>query len=192
MKIQKRLAGQLLKASPKRIKFDNSRLADIKEAITKTDIRILIDEKAITKEQEKGVSRGRARKVKNQKSKGNRKGRGSKEGKRGARITRKQEWMNKIRSQRELIQDLREKEAITKETFRLIYAKAKGGYFRSRRHIQIYLEENKLLTKQPKKQEEKQEVKKASAKKTVKKAAKKKRPMKKKATKRKAVRRKRR
>lgn len=172
MKIQKRLAGRIFKASPKRVKFDKQRLADIKEAITKTDIRALIDEKAITKVQEKGVSRGRARKLKIQKSKGQRKGQGSKSGKRGARIPRKKEWMNKIRSQRELIKSLREKGLITNDTFRLIYRKSKGGYFRSRRHIQIYLSDNKLIKKEQTKIEEpKQEVKpvKKTAKKTVKK-----------------------
>lgn len=172
MKIQKRLAASLLKASPKRIKFDKQRLADIDEAITKTDIRVLIDEKAIVKEQSQGISRGRARKNQSQKSKGKRKGRGSREGKRGARITGKQEWMNKIRSQRTLISELRESGAISKETFRVIYRKAKGGYFRSKRHIKIYLEDNKLFQKATKKKEpvKKTKVKKKTVKKTVKKS----------------------
>lgn len=178
MRIQKRLAGRILKASSKRIRFDKQRLADIKEAITKTDIRALIDEKAITKVQEKGVSRGRARKLKSQKSKGQRKGEGSKGGRRGARIPRKQEWMNKIRSQRDLIKSLREKGAITNDTFRLIYKKSKGGYFRSRRHIQIYLADNKLIKKEaipkeePKQPEKTEKTPKKTAKKTTNKVSK--------------------
>jgi len=148
MKIQKRLAGQLLNASPKRIKFDNERLADINEAITKTDVRKLIDEKAIKKVQEKGVSRGRARKTKTQKSKGKQKGKGSRAGKSTARLPGKQAWMNKIRSQRELLRTLREGGLISQSTFRDLYKKAKGGYFRSQRHIKLYVGEKGLIIKQ--------------------------------------------
>ena len=59
---QKRLAAQMLKCSGKRVKFDTDRLDDIKEAITKVDIRGLIKDKAIIKIHSHGVSRGRARK----------------------------------------------------------------------------------------------------------------------------------
>lgn len=145
MNNQKRLASKLLKASPKRIKFDNQRLADIKEAITKTDIRQLIDEKAIRKINEKGVSRSRANKILVQKGKGKRKGPGSNKGKRTARLPRKEAWMLKIRSQRILIKELKENKNISQETYRDIYKKAKGGYFRSKRHIKIYLEDHNLF-----------------------------------------------
>ena len=47
--LQKRLAAQMLKCSQKKIKVDETRLEDIKEAITKRDIRGLISENAITK-----------------------------------------------------------------------------------------------------------------------------------------------
>lgn len=147
MKIQKRLAAQVMDVSPKRVKFDNQRLADIKEAITKTDIRQLVAEKAIKKVQEKGVSRGRARKIKVQKSKGLRKGPGSRQGKATSRLPRKESWMNKIRSQRKFIAELKEKELITLKTYRNIYLKCKGGFFRSTRHIKIFLEDHKLFEK---------------------------------------------
>jgi len=147
MKIQKRLASQVLNISSKRIKFDNQRLADIKSAITKSDIRQLVEENAVKSLKEKGVSRGRARKLKTQKSKGQRKGKGSRQGKATARLPRKDAWMNKIRSQRKLIAELKEKELISKETYRKIYMRAKGGFFRSTRHIKIYLEDNKLFLK---------------------------------------------
>ena len=44
---QKRLAAQILKCSKKRVKFDPDRSSDIKESITKADIRNLIKEEAI-------------------------------------------------------------------------------------------------------------------------------------------------
>jgi len=165
MKIQKRLAGQLLNASPKRIKFDNERLMDISEAITKTDIRQLIREGAIIKEQEKGISRGRARKIQSQKSKGQRKGKGSHKGTKTARQPRKETWMNKIRSQRELIANYKENKNITKETARDLYKKAGGGFFRSKRHINTFIDDHNLFTKVAQK-------KKTPAKKAVKKTTK--------------------
>lgn len=178
MKIQKRLAGQLLNASPKRVKFDNERLMDISEAITKTDIRQLIREGAIVKEQEKGISRGRARKIQSQKSKGRRKGKGSHKGTKTAREPRKETWMNKIRSQRELIANYKEKGNITKETARDLYKKAGGGFFRSKRHINIFIDDHNLfikvaqekITKTPKPKKETKTSKKTTKKTTTKKS----------------------
>lgn len=145
MNIQKRLASQILNASKKRIKFDNERLADIKEAITKTDVRQLINEGAITRVQKKGVSRARANHIQKQKAKGQRKGAGSRKGKETSRLPRKDAWMTAIRSQREFIKELKERQVIANDTYRNLYRKAKGGFFRSTRHIKIYLEDNKLF-----------------------------------------------
>jgi large subunit ribosomal protein L19e len=145
MNTQKRLASSVMKASKKRIRFDNTRLADIKEAITKTDIRQLVNEGAITRIQKRGVSRSRARKIQKQKSKGQRKGPGSREGKNTSRLSRKTGWMIRIRGQRTFISELKEKKIITNETYRQLYRKAKGGFFRSTRHIKIFLEDNKLF-----------------------------------------------
>ena len=44
LNVQKRLAAQILKCGRNRVRFDPDRLEDIKEAITKTDIRSLIGE----------------------------------------------------------------------------------------------------------------------------------------------------
>jgi len=138
---QKRLAAQILKCSKKRIKFDPDRLSDIKEAITKADIKGLIKDKAIRKVHAKGVSRGRARKRLVQRRKGKQKGQGSRKGSRGARLPRKREWINKIRAQRELLKKLKEKKIIDDKLYRELYLKSKGGFFRSRRHIKLYLKE---------------------------------------------------
>ena len=174
MRIQKRLAGQVMNVSPKRVRFDNERLADIKEAITKTDIRLLVSEKAITRVQEKGVSRGRARKIKVQKSKGLRKGPGSRQGKPTARLPRKEKWMNKVRSQRAFLSELKIKGIISLKTYRDMYLKSKGGFFRSTRHIKLYLEEHKLfLAKDSSKKDSDSSVVKKAVKKTTKKATKK-------------------
>lgn len=145
LKIQKRLAAQVLKCSEKRVKFDNDRLEDIKEAITKGDIRSLVNTKAIIKKPIKGTSKVRARKQKMQKLKGRRRGPGSRKGKSTARLPKKQAWMNKVRIQRQFIKLLREKGALDKTNYNKIYLKIKGGFFRSKRHIKLYLTEHSLI-----------------------------------------------
>jgi|TARA_Y100000310_G_C20495814_1_gene721477 large subunit ribosomal protein L19e len=144
---KKRIASQLLKCGATRVRFDPSNLQSIKEAITKSDIRGLIKDKLIKKAQIKGVSKGRSRKVLKQKRKGRRAGPGRKSGTHKARLPRKKEWMNKIRAIRDLLMYLRDKEIITTKSYRMLYLKAKGGFFRSRRHVKLYIEEHNLAKK---------------------------------------------
>jgi large subunit ribosomal protein L19e len=147
LKIQKRLSGDILKCSEKRVKFDTERLDEIKESITKADIKALINDKAIFCIQKKGVSRVRARKIQKQKSKGKRSGEGSRKGKKTARLPRKTAWMIKIRAQRVLLRSLKYNEIVTNEIYRKLYKKAQGGFFRNRRHIKLYIEEHGLINK---------------------------------------------
>ncbi|HHI03973.1 MAG TPA: 50S ribosomal protein L19e [Candidatus Woesearchaeota archaeon] len=145
LKTQKRLAADLLKCSKKRVSFDTERLDEIKESITKRDIVGLIKDKAIKKKQTKGISRVRANKIKTQKAKGRRKGPGSKKGKHSARLPKKQKWMNKVRLQRKFIKELKDKEIITSKSYQMLYSKTSGGFFRSRKHIKLYIKENDLI-----------------------------------------------
>jgi len=147
LKTQKRLGGAVLKVAPKRVRFDPSRLNDIKAAITKHDIKTLVSEGVITALPEKGVSRGRAKYVAKQRAKGLRKGAGSHEGKATARNPSKLAWMSKVRAQRDFLAELKEKNIVTLETYRQLYAKSKGGFFRNVRHIKIYLNEQNLATR---------------------------------------------
>jgi large subunit ribosomal protein L19e len=151
LKTQKRLAGSILKASPKRIKFDPSRLHDIKAAITKHDIKQLINDGVIAVAQKKGISRVRAKKIAIQRSKGLRSGPGSKEGKATARNPSKAAWMAKVRAQRKFLAELKEKSIVSHETYRQLYLKSKGGFFRNVRHIKIYMNEQGLATRPAKK-----------------------------------------
>ena len=146
-KIQKRLAAEILKCSKKKITFDKDRLSDIKEAITKADIKSLIGNKAISKKAGKHVSRARARVQLRQKRKGRRRGHGSKKGKRTSRLSKKEKWIKTVRAQRDLLKELRNKEIISKSDYQMLYRKSKGGFFRSRRHIKMYIEEHDIAKK---------------------------------------------
>ena len=150
LKTQKRLAGQILKCSPKRVKFEPAKLNDIKESITKEDLRVLIDDKTITKNPVKGVSRVRARARAVQRKKGLQKGPGSKKAKQTANVTKKDSWIKKIRIQRSFIKELKDKGFIEQKTYTNLYKKSKGGFFRSKRHIKLYVDEHDLSLKEDK------------------------------------------
>lgn len=144
LNVQKRLAADVLDCSPKRICLDEERLADIKEAITKIDIKSLIKDKAITKKPIKSVSRVRARLRSKQKKSGRRRGQGKRKGKENARCPRKGVWINHIRLQRNLLKKMRENGIFTTQVYRNLYEKAKGGFFRSKKHLKLYIEERHL------------------------------------------------
>lgn len=144
-KIQKRLAGMISGRSAKRVRLDPARIDEIKEAITRADVKTLIKNKAISLVTKKGVSRSRAKKIQQQKSKGRKRGQGSRKGKENARYSTKKKWMARVRLQRIFLKELITSSKITKEVYKDLYAKSKGGFFRSKRHIKLYITEHKLI-----------------------------------------------
>lgn len=142
---QRRVSAQLLKVGENKVWFDPGRLAEIKEAITKADVRGLINDKAIQAKPDTGISGFRSRKIKVQKRKGRMQGPGSRKGSSRSRLPRKTEWMNKVRAQREFLKEVKANGLIDVSTYRSLYLKIKGGFFRSRRHIKLYLNEHNLF-----------------------------------------------
>lgn len=147
LNLQKRIAAQALKCSPQRVCFDTDKLSDIKEAITKADIRSIIKKGLITEIPVAGIAKGRLRKFKMQKKKGRRRGFGSRKGRASARENSKQRWMNAIRAQRSFLKELKSKNLISIADFHTLYRKAKGGFFRSVGHIKIHMTEHDLFIK---------------------------------------------
>jgi len=145
LKIQKRLAAEVLNTVQSKIWLDSTRLDEIKEAITKNDVKSLIKDKAIVAQKPNHISRSRARKTAQQKSKGKQKGPGSKKGTSTSRVTKKRRWINHIRIQRDFLKNLRDKEVIETSAYRTLYLKSKGGFFRSKRHLKMYMIENGIL-----------------------------------------------
>ncbi|MBD3318601.1 50S ribosomal protein L19e [Candidatus Woesearchaeota archaeon] len=147
MKLQKRLAAQIMNVGTERIRLAPAFHEQIKEAITKFDIRKLIRDHAITVAPVQGISRVRARKRQLQKRKGRHRGFGVRKGKAGARKDAKQSWILRIRAQRRLLSELKKKNYITPQTYMQLYRKAKGGFFRSVNHIKLFISENELIKK---------------------------------------------
>jgi len=145
MNSKKKLAGKILKTSPSKVRFEEGALADIEKAITRSDIRGLIAVGKIYKSGENEQSRGRARKLLKQKRKGRRRNRGSKKGSKYSIVPRKEQWMIRIRAQREFIKELKDKELLSSANYHKIYAMCRGGYFRNVRHVKMFLNEHQMF-----------------------------------------------
>ncbi|HIH17839.1 MAG TPA: 50S ribosomal protein L19e [Nanoarchaeota archaeon] len=133
MKLQRRIAARILKVGENRVWINPEKLADVKEAITKEDVRSLIKEGAIKVRSVKGVSKGRFRKVLKQKRKGMRKGAGRKEGKRSGRRWGKKVWMKKVRLLRKLLTEHKTK--MTLESYWKIRKTIKAGAIKDKKHL---------------------------------------------------------
>ncbi|WP_459201261.1 50S ribosomal protein L19e [Methanococcus sp. CF] len=142
---QKRIAAAVLDCGIDRVWIDPENLERVKMAITKDDIRLLINDGIIVKKQEKGISSARKKEAQEQKRKGKRKGPGSRKGAKGARTPKKEKWMNTIRPLRKMLKELRENEKIERSAYRKLYRMAKGGAFRSRNHMKLYMKEHGIL-----------------------------------------------
>jgi len=136
---QKRLAGDVLDVGKNKIWLDPERQSDIAEAITREDIRELVDEGAIRAEAPKGNSRGKARERQKKRSYGHQKGPGTRKGKAGAREDPKENWQSSIRAQRSHLRELRDEGEIDRSTYRDLYDKAGGGEFDSVADIDRYI-----------------------------------------------------
>ncbi|WP_134671359.1 50S ribosomal protein L19e [Halorussus marinus] len=139
---QKRLASDVLDVGENRVWFDPDAQGDIAEAITREDIRELVEDGTIRAKDKKGNSRGRARKRKQKRDYGHQTGPGTRKGKAGGRQNEKEQWQKTIRAQRRKLKELRAEGEITQSQYRDLYDKAKGGEFRSVRYLLNYIESN--------------------------------------------------
>ncbi len=140
LKAQKRLAADVLDVGKNRIWLDPDAQGDIAQAITREEIRELVDEGLIRAADARGNSRGRARKRNAKRAYGHQKGPGKRRGKKGARENSKEKWESKIRAQRRTLRELRDKGEITPTQYRRLYQKAGGGEFRSVQYLLNFIE----------------------------------------------------
>ena len=142
---QRRIASTIMKCGKNRVWMDSDRTDEIAKAVTRGDIRILINGGAIKSKQIQGISRGRKKFNQKQKDKGRRKGHGSRKGAKYARLPRKERWMRTIRPIRTYLRQLRDDKSIEKSIYRKYYRKAKGGEFRSKHHLRTRLTSDGFL-----------------------------------------------
>ncbi|WP_096389443.1 50S ribosomal protein L19e [Halopenitus persicus] len=138
---QKRLAADELDVGKGRVWFDPEAQEEIADAITREDVRDLIDQGTIRATDATSNSRGRARERDAKRSYGHRTGAGSRKGKSGARKSDKEDWMARIRAQRARLKELRdEEEVLDPSEYRTLYNKASGGDFDDVARLEAYIE----------------------------------------------------
>jgi large subunit ribosomal protein L19e len=138
---QKELASKVLDTGKNSIWLDPERQEDISEAITREDIRNLVDQDAIRAEKPEGNSRGKARERNEKRSYGHQTGPGSRKGKKGARKNPKEDWASRIRAQRKKLKTLRDEGELDRSQYRDLYDKAGGGEFDSVGDLERYINE---------------------------------------------------
>lgn len=137
----KRLAADILGVGESRVRISPEAQDRVAEAITREDVKALIDEGLIWAEHKKGVSRGRWRERHAKKRVGRRRGHGSRK---GPRLDEEEAWKNKVRSLRRFLNTLKRKGLIEPATWRMLYRMVKGNYFRDLRHLKTYINEHNL------------------------------------------------
>lgn len=137
---QKRLAADVLDCGENRIWFDPERQGDIADAITREDVRELVEEGAIDAEESDGNSRGRARERDEKRAYGHRKGPGTRKGTAGAREDSKEAWERQVRAQRRTLRELRDDDVIDRSTYRDLYRMVSGGEFDNVNRLVTYAE----------------------------------------------------
>ncbi len=130
LKAKKTMATKVLGVGVNKIWFDPLRLNEIKEAITKQDIKELIKDKAIKKKPTIGNKRRSGRIRLKRKLKGRRRN----EGKRKHRKL-ESDYLKKTRKLRSFLKSLGENNKISKEQHKKLYGLIKAGVMKNKQNI---------------------------------------------------------
>ena len=142
---KKRLAANIMGVGKNKVKMDVEQLDEIAGALTRRDIAHLIKQKIITIKPHSRQSKSRMRVNLVKKRKGRKQNTGSRKGSQKARNPPKKVWMTKIRLQRKYLTGLKTNKLVTIADYRTLRAKAKGGFFRSLRHLKLYSTERGMI-----------------------------------------------
>ena len=132
----KRRAADILGVGVNRIRLDKENIAKVEEALTRADVRNLLDEGTVYALPPRAGHRSK---------KLPRKRRGSRKGQKKAREGGKSAWMARIRSQRKYLSELLKSGELPPEHKHVVYMKIKGGAFRGKAAMRAYLIESKML-----------------------------------------------
>ncbi len=140
MQTVRRLASRILDVGESRVRILDEEAAS--KAITADDVRGLLRDGAIGILLEKHASRAKARTKATRAKEGRRRGPGSQKGSYYAGHSRKDRWMELVRSQRQYLTAV--KARLKEGTYPKVYKMIKGSAFRSRKILKQYLDENQL------------------------------------------------
>lgn len=143
LRTQKRIAASVLKIGESRVWISPDHEEEVAKAITRHDIKGLINRNVIQAKPKKGVSRGRAKKLHAQRKKGRRRGHGRRKGSLYARVPKKRVWINKVRPLRRFLKLLKDKDILDSSEYRALYGRVKGNFFRNVSHLKTHIEKMK-------------------------------------------------
>ncbi|RLG72534.1 MAG: 50S ribosomal protein L19e [Thermoprotei archaeon] len=141
LSLQKRLAAEILGVGESRVWIDPEAYDRVEAAITKEDIRKLIKDGIIRAKPEHSNSRARWRIRHEKRKKGRRRGPGHRKGGKYSKVSRKEQWMMKVRALRKELRKFKERGVITPKEYRKIYRLIKGGVFDSVAQLRNYIRE---------------------------------------------------
>jgi large subunit ribosomal protein L19e len=145
MSSQKKIAARIMKCGVSRVRIRPGEEVD--EALTREDIRGLIQKGMIWSIQKKGTSKFASKKRLEQKKKGRSRGPGKRKGTKGARKNDKTKWIEKVRPLRRMLSEMKEGGQITVQDYGVLYRRVKGGFFRNKKHLLFYIKEHDMLKK---------------------------------------------
>ena len=146
LRAKKRLVSRVVGVGIHRVKFDSDHLDDVADAITRDTIRSLITANTIKIKPIVGTSRGRAQFKKMQKKKRGT-GQGSKKGRKGARVGKKEVHIAKVRALRYRLKVAKDRKEIENSEFWQLYKMIGGNTVRNSAHLRSLIEEIKSKRK---------------------------------------------
>lgn len=142
----KEISAELMNCGKGRVWINPENTKEIKESITKEDIRGLITQQIIKKRQDNFQSTAKANELREKKKQGRKKGQGKRKGTKKTRVNARKQWQSKVRTLRKKLKELKISEAkkVVQAGYKKVYKMIKGNYFKGKNDLQRYIDAVKL------------------------------------------------